>query len=246
MAVGAHTRPTGKAPGRHRGRPAALITADLGRLGAATGVLVVAIGSAVAFAPAAGAASTPSASDWYRLRVCESGDNYAINTGNGYYGAYQFDLATWQGLGYSGYPNEAAPATQDAAALKLWQQRGWAPWPGCAAKLGLGQPAASSPAAPGATVVHRDAPTAAAVSNGVPKFAGPVLSARLVGQRRADVATWQQRMRDRGWMISVDGRFGAQSARIAAAFAAEKSIASGALGQVDAVMWNAAWTSPIT
>ncbi|HVV31007.1 MAG TPA: hypothetical protein VHC41_09015, partial [Mycobacteriales bacterium] len=64
--------------------------------------------------------------------------------------------------------------------------------------------------------------------------------------RRADIATWQQRMRDRGWMISVDGRFGAQSARIAAAFAAEKGIASGALGQVDAVMWNAAWTSPIT
>jgi hypothetical protein len=40
------------------------------------------------------ASADPSASDWHRLRVCESGDNYSINTGNGHYGAYQFDLPT--------------------------------------------------------------------------------------------------------------------------------------------------------
>jgi hypothetical protein len=72
-----------------------------------------------------------------RLRMCESSGNYAINTGNGFYGAYQFDLGTWRGLGYSGYPNQAAPFVQDAAATTLHAQRGWAPWPGCSAKLGL-------------------------------------------------------------------------------------------------------------
>jgi len=98
-------------------------------------------GAAVALA-GAGAACTPpqpgpSASAMYRLRVCESGDNYAINTGNGYYGAYQFDVTTWHGLGYSGLPSSNGPIVQDAAMVKLWQQRGWAPWPACSARLGL-------------------------------------------------------------------------------------------------------------
>ncbi len=73
----------------------------------------------------------------YRLRVCESGNNYAINTGNGYYGAYQFDYQTWLGLGYSDLPSSNPPAVQDAAMIKLWQQRGWAPWPSCSSQLGL-------------------------------------------------------------------------------------------------------------
>ena len=61
--------------------------------------------------------------------MCESSGNYAINTGNGFYGAYQFDLGTWHALGYSGYPNQAA--------MTLHAQRGWSPWPGCSARLGL-------------------------------------------------------------------------------------------------------------
>jgi hypothetical protein len=76
--------------------------------------------------------------DLAKLRQCESGDNYGANTGNGYYGAYQFSLATWEGLGYSGLPSAAPPATQDAAAIKLEEASGWGQWPVCAAELGLG------------------------------------------------------------------------------------------------------------
>jgi hypothetical protein len=79
----------------------------------------------------------PSAAVWAELRECESGDNYAINTGNGYYGAYQFSAATWAALGYPGLPNQAPPAVQDQAAERLEATRGWEPWPGCSAKLGL-------------------------------------------------------------------------------------------------------------
>jgi hypothetical protein len=79
----------------------------------------------------------PSAAIWAELRQCESGDNYAINTGNGYYGAYQFSASTWAGLGYPGLPNQAPPAVQDQAAERLEAMRGWEPWPGCSAKLGL-------------------------------------------------------------------------------------------------------------
>lgn len=77
------------------------------------------------------------AEDLYRLRVCESGDNYQDNTGNGYYGAYQFSPSTWQGLGYSGLPSDAPPPEQDQAAIRLEQADGWGEWPACAAMLGL-------------------------------------------------------------------------------------------------------------
>ena len=92
---------------------------------------------AVAVAPSsAGNGSIPD-SVWTALRKCESNGNYAINTGNGYYGAYQFAASTWRKLGYSGLPHEASPATQDEAARKLQAQQGWGPWPACTRKLGL-------------------------------------------------------------------------------------------------------------
>ncbi len=53
-----------------------------------------------------------------RLRSCESGGNYQDNTGNGYYGAYQFSPGTWARLGYSGLPSDAPPSVQDAAIVK--------------------------------------------------------------------------------------------------------------------------------
>ncbi len=74
---------------------------------------------------------------WARLRQCESGGNYSDDTGNGYYGAYQFSLATWHGVGYSGLPSSAPPAVQDQAAQKLQARSGWGQWPACSRRLGL-------------------------------------------------------------------------------------------------------------
>jgi hypothetical protein len=82
------------------------------------------------------ASADPSPGVWHQLRMCESSNNYRINTGNGYYGAYQFDLSTWRSVGGSGYPNQASPAEQDARALMLYRLRGWQPWT-CASILGL-------------------------------------------------------------------------------------------------------------
>jgi flagellar biosynthesis GTPase FlhF len=83
------------------------------------------------------AATTPLSQQFAELRLCESGGNYADNTGNGYYGAYQFALSTWAGLGYSGLPSQASPATQNQAAEQLQAADGWSPWPACSAALGL-------------------------------------------------------------------------------------------------------------
>jgi hypothetical protein len=81
--------------------------------------------------------AAPAGGVWYELRMCESGGNYAIDTGNGYYGAYQFALSTWYGLGFSGLPSDAAPAVQDEAAAELQARSGWGQWPTCSAELGL-------------------------------------------------------------------------------------------------------------
>ena len=75
--------------------------------------------------------------DFAELRNCESGGNYQTNTGNGYYGAYQFALQTWLGLGETGLPSDAPPGVQDAAAYLLYKRDGWNPWPACSALLGL-------------------------------------------------------------------------------------------------------------
>ncbi len=80
---------------------------------------------------------TPAGGVWYQLRMCESGDTYTEDSGNGYYGAYQFALATWYGLGFSGLPSDASPAVQDEAAQMLQARSGWGQWPACASMLGL-------------------------------------------------------------------------------------------------------------
>ena len=75
---------------------------------------------------------------WDRLAQCESGGNWAINTGNGYYGGLQFNLGTWQAYGGTGLPSSASRETQIAIATKLRDASGgYGAWPGCAAKLGL-------------------------------------------------------------------------------------------------------------
>jgi resuscitation-promoting factor RpfB len=75
---------------------------------------------------------------WDRLAQCESGGNWAINTGNGYYGGLQFNLSTWHSYGGSGYPNQASRETQIAIATKVRDASGgYGAWPACAASLGL-------------------------------------------------------------------------------------------------------------
>jgi hypothetical protein len=78
-----------------------------------------------------------AASTWLALRDCESGDDYSADTGNGYYGAYQFSASTWWSIGYSGLPSDASPAVQDAAAQALLASQGWGAWPSCSEQLGL-------------------------------------------------------------------------------------------------------------
>jgi LysM repeat protein len=85
----------------------------------------------------ASAAAVASGSVWDSLAQCESSGNWSINTGNGFYGGLQFTLATWQGLGGTGLPNQASREEQIARAEMLLARSGWGNWPACSAKLGL-------------------------------------------------------------------------------------------------------------
>lgn len=79
----------------------------------------------------AGTATPRAGGPFAAIRACESGGNYSANTGNGFYGAYQFDQGTWNSVGGTGNPANASPAEQDKRAAILYAQRGSSPWPVC-------------------------------------------------------------------------------------------------------------------
>ena len=77
---------------------------------------------------------------WDALAQCESGGNWSINTGNGYYGGLQFSYGTWHDYGggeFAEYPHQATREQQIVVAERLRAERGYAPWPACRTKLGL-------------------------------------------------------------------------------------------------------------
>ena len=82
----------------------------------------------------------PGNSIWDVLAQCESGGNWAINTGNGYYGGLQFSASTWTGFGGGRYAPTANLATREQQieiAEKVQAAQGWGAWPSCAARAGL-------------------------------------------------------------------------------------------------------------
>lgn len=101
------------------------------------------VSAAVCAAGAHTAAAEPASrvGVWDLLARCESGGNWHINTGNGYYGGLQFSRSTWVAHGgarFASYPHRASKAHQILVATRLRDARGgYGAWPGCARKLGL-------------------------------------------------------------------------------------------------------------
>ncbi len=112
-------------------RPALRKGRGLARLAA---IAALALGMPLAVAGTANAAPD---SVWDRLAKCESGGNWGINTGNGYYGGLQFSASTWRAMGGSGMPHKATRGEQIRVAENTLASQGWGAWPSCARKLGL-------------------------------------------------------------------------------------------------------------
>ncbi|KAB2973166.1 MULTISPECIES: transglycosylase family protein [unclassified Streptomyces] len=108
---------------------------------AARAIAVVGVTGAAAVAGplmAAGSASAATASEWDAVAQCESGGNWSINTGNGYYGGLQFSASTWAAYGgtqYASTANQATKAQQIAIAEKVLASQGKGAWPSCGVGL---------------------------------------------------------------------------------------------------------------
>ena len=88
----------------------------------------------------AAAPAVANGSVWDSLAQCESGGNWAINTGNGFQGGLQFTPSTWAGYGGTAYAPSAHMATREqqiAVAERVQAAQGWGAWPACTASLGI-------------------------------------------------------------------------------------------------------------
>ncbi|TWS18807.1 transglycosylase family protein [Tsukamurella asaccharolytica] len=127
--------------GRHRKQSTTSLSAAKV---AAAGAMLGGAGLALA-APAANAAPD---SQWDKVAACESGGNWAINTGNGYHGGLQFSPSTWAGYGgtqYAPTANQASREQQIAIAEKVLAGQGKGAWPTCGRGLGSPTPRTVSP-----------------------------------------------------------------------------------------------------
>nr|WP_308801068.1 transglycosylase family protein [Streptomyces polyasparticus] len=119
---------------------------------------------------ASGHAAAADSGVWDRIAKCESGGNWHINTGNGYYGGLQFSASTWRAYGGGAYASTADKATkaqQIAIATKVQKGQGWGAWPTCSKRAGAygSAPAVNAPA--------KSAPKKASPKKAAPKKAEP-------------------------------------------------------------------------
>ncbi len=208
--------------------------------------LVAAMGGSIVMSQPASASTT-----WAELRQCESGGNYAVNTGNGYYGAYQFAASTWQSLGYPGLPSDASAATQDEAALRLAVRSGFGQWPICGQGMGPDQLVAgassSGASSSGTESINLGSPSD---STGTSRWVvrsnteslldasgSTLFTTGLIHQVRSDVRAWQLQMNALGYRIRIDGRYGPQSASAASLLQSSKGLL------VDGICGPRTWTA---
>jgi nucleoid-associated protein YgaU len=127
--------------GRHRA-PSAPRQLNAGQIAARStaGATALALPIVGISALATGTAEAATESQWDNVAQCESGGNWHINTGNGYYGGLQFAQGTWVGYGGQHYASRADLATksaQIAVAEKVLAGQGWGAWPVCSQRRGL-------------------------------------------------------------------------------------------------------------
>ncbi|WP_323185282.1 transglycosylase family protein [Streptomyces sp. NBC_01239] len=108
---------------------------------------------------ASGNAAAADSGVWDRIAQCESGGNWHINTGNGYYGGLQFSAGTWRAYGGSAYAataDQASKSAQITVAGKVQRAQGWGAWPVCSVRAGA---SGSAPAGSSGTVSEKSTRT---------------------------------------------------------------------------------------
>ncbi|MFJ8662189.1 transglycosylase family protein [Streptomyces sp. NPDC093795] len=137
----------------------------------------------------AGTASAATASEWDRVAQCESGGNWSINTGNGYYGGLQFSASTWAAYGgtaYASTANQASKSQQIAVAEKVLAGQGKGAWPSCGVGLsGASYDGGSAESAPQQEERKAEQPTTRSEQRQAPKKATQQAPQEQAPQREA-------------------------------------------------------------
>lgn len=216
-------------------------------------ILSVIVATAAGLVVSSGVASAdPSASAWATLRQCESSGRYDINTGNGYFGAYQFDLSTWHSVGGTGYPYQASSAEQDYRALYLYRMRGWQPWT-CATIRGLREDSSArskvvptyadsayigNGSAPSTPTPPTNEGSGGSTSSGAPAYPGRQFSE---GDTSESLKAWQKQMGARGYGLTGTGYFGPKTKE--AVLKLQKAAGLNVVGYIGPKTWAAAWAT---
>ncbi|GAA2222408.1 transglycosylase family protein [Streptomyces nogalater] len=211
-------RPT-RSEGTRRGRTAATVAGAA--LLAPLGLLA-----------ATGNAAAADNGVWDRIARCESGGNWHINTGNGYYGGLQFSAGTWRAYGGTAYAptaDQASRSAQIAVATRVQQAQGWGAWPVCSARAGASGAApaaartgssgtashgggATTKSAPSKPAPSKPAPSKSAPSNSVPSRSAPAKA-----PVRTATGTGDYTVREGDTLSTIAARHGSTWQRIYAA-----------------------------
>jgi LysM repeat protein len=156
-----------------------------------TGAVV--LGAAAVGIGALAAPASAAEHDWSGVAQCESGGNWSINTGNGYYGGLQFNASTWSAYGGTGYAPRAdlaSAAQQIAVAEKVLAGQGAGAWPTCGRQLRGGTTAVAAAPAPAAPAPVASAPAAAPSPGGTYTVRAGDTLARIASAQGVD-GGWQ-------------------------------------------------------
>ncbi|QYX81126.1 LysM peptidoglycan-binding domain-containing protein [Streptomyces akebiae] len=176
-----------------------------------------------------GSASAADSGVWDRIAKCESGGNWHINTGNGYYGGLQFAASTWRAYGgtaYAATADKASRAQQIAIATKVQRAQGWGAWPICSGRAGA---SGSAPAAPstGSASAGSAGSTGSATASGAgksAKSAPPKAPSRSAGHPDRSASRGDYTVRQGDSLSGIAARHGTTWRQV---YAANKDVIGG-------------------
>ncbi|MHA5051622.1 transglycosylase family protein [Streptomyces sp. SD15] len=166
---------------------------------------------------ATGNAAAADSGVWDRIAQCESGGNWHINTGNGYYGGLQFSAGTWSAYGgtaYASTADKASKGAQIAVATKVQRAQGWGAWPTCSARAGAygSAPASSGAESTGGSAATKSTPKStspkSAPSKSTPESAPSKAPARASGHTNRDVSRGDYTVRGGDTLSGIAARHG--------------------------------------
>ncbi|MGW0603293.1 transglycosylase family protein [Streptomyces sp. NPDC002644] len=169
---------------------------------------VAGLTGAVVAAPllTAGTASAATESEWDAVAQCESGGDWSINTGNGFYGGLQFTSQTWAGFGgtqYAAQANQATKAQQIEIAEKVLAEQGPGAWPHCGTGLSSAPYQGGAAEAPAQEAPQQEAPAPAPQAEETP--AQPAKAEQPKKQEKVTTPTGEKVLKGDGEYKVVKG-----------------------------------------